>query len=282
MRSRRALLGALLALCANLASPQANVASPPAAADALEQARQDGSLSFAVYNDFPPFSDEGKGIDIDLAHALAAKLGLKARILAFDAGENMEDDLRNMVWKGHYLGYPTAQVMLHVPVDRVFMARNEQVEIFAPYFREQIALARNLERLPSDEGLGVFARESIGVESETVADAYLLSAEGGRLRPNVMHYKSTAEAAAALKAGEVSAVMGQRSELETALAGAAGFELTPVVAAGLSQSGWVLGLAVKREERALAHALKAALDSLEQTGALERIFARHGAKLNKP
>jgi hypothetical protein len=73
------------------------------------------------------------GIDIDLARALAGALDLKLSLLPFNADENMNDDLRNMVWKGHYLGYGPADVLMHVPVDRPLMQANPQVQIFAPY-----------------------------------------------------------------------------------------------------------------------------------------------------
>jgi hypothetical protein len=43
----------------------------------------------------------------------------------------MGDDLRNMVWRGHYLGYGPADVMLQVPVDK-FLAHNPQVMILRP------------------------------------------------------------------------------------------------------------------------------------------------------
>ena len=73
----------------------------PARADGLEAFRQRGRLRFAVYNDFPPYSMAGgKGIDADLARALAAKLGLAPEVVGFNADEDMNDDLRNMVWKG--------------------------------------------------------------------------------------------------------------------------------------------------------------------------------------
>ncbi|MBC7207285.1 MAG: ABC transporter substrate-binding protein, partial [Methyloversatilis sp.] len=67
-----------------------------------------GVLRVAFYKDFAPFSNEGKGSDVDVAAALAARMGLKMSPMFFDADENMGDDLRNMVWKGHYMGYGPA------------------------------------------------------------------------------------------------------------------------------------------------------------------------------
>ena len=66
-------------------------------------ARGEGGLRIAVYTEHAPFSDEGKGVDVDLGNALAAKLALPAEIIPFKDGESVDDDLRNMVWKGYYL-----------------------------------------------------------------------------------------------------------------------------------------------------------------------------------
>jgi hypothetical protein len=50
--------------------------------------------------DFPPFSDNSEGIDVDLASALANKLRVKLELFWLQADENVEDDLRNAVLEG--------------------------------------------------------------------------------------------------------------------------------------------------------------------------------------
>ena len=85
-----------------------------ARAGALERIRARGTLSVAIYQDMPPFHVAGEGIDIELARALAGALDVKLSLLPFLADENMGDDLRNMVWRGHYLGFGPADVMLHL------------------------------------------------------------------------------------------------------------------------------------------------------------------------
>src|ERR1019366_6323944 len=131
--SRRTMLATLCFACASLC------AGAPAWAD-QQKIRQNGILKVAVYNDLAPFSANGAGIDIDLARALAEKLGMKLSLLPFTAGDDLNADLRNMVWKGHYLGYGPADVMLHVPVDRRLSAANDKVQIFAPYYNETVRL----------------------------------------------------------------------------------------------------------------------------------------------
>ena len=118
-----------------------------AQAATLAEVKERGMLQIAVYEDFPPFSSEAggraTGIDVDIGRALADHLGLPARIRLVGADETMEDDLRNNVWKGHYLGGGTADAMLHVPVDAEFAEKNDRVQILAPYYREHIVVVSN-------------------------------------------------------------------------------------------------------------------------------------------
>ena len=258
-------------------------AALPARADGLEAIRQRGRLRFAVYNDFPPYSMAGgKGIDADLARALAAKLGLAPEVVGFNADEDMNDDLRNMVWKGHYLGTQPADVMMHVPVDPYLAKAIDKVRIFGAYHREALALARRPEQVrqaPSGSAavaLEVFTREKIGVETASLADAFLLGVLNGRLRENVVHFKTVGEATQAALEGKIAAVMAPRAELEAALKGRGELTIDTVNFPELQTGSWPLGMAVKVEEQELADAIAAALAELKEYGSLTEIFRRHG------
>ena len=48
--------------------------TPAHAGDLLDAVQERGVLRVAVYDDFAPFSEAGKGIDVDLARALACLL----------------------------------------------------------------------------------------------------------------------------------------------------------------------------------------------------------------
>jgi ABC-type amino acid transport substrate-binding protein len=251
-----------------------------AAAASLQDVQRKGRLHVAVYREFAPFSDDGKGVDVDLAKALAAKLGVEAEIEMIREADDVDGDLRNVIWKGHYLrNAPLADVMMHVPVDEHLMKKNEQVKIFAPYFRDRIVVARNRNRIPNLPTLEPFAtaQDKIGVQSETLEDNYLLTAFGGALRERVLHFGTIESAVAAMRKGEVSAVMGREAFLEAALGPAReGVVIAPVATPGLRISGWELGLAVKADATDLAAALEKAMAELRQAGAVERIFAARG------
>ena len=241
---------------------------------ALERIRQRGTLVVAVYKDMPPFNVDGAGIDVDLAQALAQSLGLKLSLLPFQADENMGDDLRNMVWRGHYLGFGPADVLLHVPVDRPLMQANPQVRIFAPYYRERVMVARNLEKLPKMESLDDFKGQRIAVPGQTLAGWLLIGAESGRYREQLSTaWKDGAAAARALQAGEVAAAAGMASELEAVLAGDARFAIEPLPLPRM-RDGWVVGCAVKKASEDLAQAVQAAMNELAQRGELKQMFGR--------
>ncbi|MGB4064785.1 MAG: transporter substrate-binding domain-containing protein [Azonexus sp.] len=259
------------------------VAALPALADGLETIRQRGRLRVAVYNDFPPYSMAGgKGIDADVARAIAAKLGLTAEVVGYNADEDMNDDLRNMVWKGHYLGTQPSDVMMHVPVDEYLARSNDKVRIFGAYHVETLALARNPERVPKPlsgsaaVALEIFTREKIGVETASLADSFLLGVLNGRLRENVVHFKTVAEAAKGMADGKVAAVLAPRAELEAATKGQGNLVLESPKFAELKIDSWPLGMAVKVEDQALAEAIGGALVALKNDGTIADIFKRNG------
>lgn len=255
----------------------------PAMADGFETIRQRGRLRVAVYNDFPPYSMAGgKGIDADVARAIAAKLGLTAEIVGYNADEDMNDDLRNMVWKGHYLGTQPSDVMMHVPVDEYLARSNDKVRIFGAYHVETLALARNPERVPkalsgsAAVALEIFTREKIGVETASLADSFLLGVLNGRLRENVVHFKTVADAAKGMADGKVAAILAPRAELEAATKGQGNLVLESPKFAELKVDSWPLGMAVKVEDQALAEAIGGALATLRNDGTIANIFKRYG------
>lgn len=261
----------------------------PAHAD-LARIRRAGALKVAVYKGLPPFSSlagsQYAGIDVALAQALGKALGLSVTLMPFDADENMSDDLRAMVWRGHYLGYGPADVMLHVPVDRAFMRANDKALIVAPYYRETFVLVQDRERVPDVRGLEDLAGQPTGAAAGSAGANALLSAGGGALRDRVRIYPEAATALHALFSGEIAAALVTRAQYESALrAGghaASRYAATDISAPLLPPRGWAVGMAVKAGERELAEALQTALDTLRGTGELARIFGGYGVSMQAP
>lgn len=277
--SRSTLLPALLT--AVLALWTMSVAEPAAAMEL----RKPGVLRVAVYNEFPPFSDrEGGGIDVDLARALAEKLGLKLDLAWAEADEKVEDDLRNYIWKGHYMGNEIADLMLHMPVDPAFNERVKQVRLFAPYYAENLMVARDVRRIPRLENLEPFFQgHDIGVEVGSGSDTFLMALYAGRMQGHIRHYLNHAQAIAALRKGEISAVMGPRTELEGLLGeNKDGFAVSAVEMTGPVQTFWQPGVAVKADKPQLIAAVEKGIAELVASGEMAAIFARHHARYAAP
>jgi len=256
-------------------------AAAPASAD-WDKIRQSGNLKVAVYDQFAPFSDRSSGIDVDLAQALAKKLGLKLSLLPFPAGETLSDDLRNMVWKGHYLGYGPADVMLHVPVEPLLMNENGKVSIFAPYHVETVRLVRSARSMPSYDGIDSLSGKTIGVEKVSIAGMVLLGEGNGRFRDHVRIFDTADEALQALKAGKLDAVLANRSEIEAVFRDDPAFPLNEVSFQRLPRAGWAVGMAVRKEDQDMARLLQSAINEMKASGELQAIFARHGVHEQLP
>lgn len=255
---------------------------------ALDRIRERGVLEVAVYTNFPPFSyrdEKGRivGIDADIARAIAKSLGVAAAIRSVGADESMGDDLRNNVWKGHYLGGGVADVMLHVPYDAAFAKENDRVIFVAPYYREQVVVAVEKGQGANLDPLEYFSREKVGVELDTLTDFYLLTAYNGQIRNQVVHFPNIGKAVVALKKGDLAGVAGPRSEIEFALAdNYTDYAVGPVQMPGLRNSGWDLGVAVKQGNDALAQAVEKAMTELRQKGSLNEIFAQYHSTYQLP
>ncbi|MFZ1387021.1 MAG: transporter substrate-binding domain-containing protein [Thiolinea sp.] len=253
----------------------------------LDDIKNKGVLSVSLYKDFPPYSyvAEGKqaGIDVDIANALAAKLGVSSQIRFVGADENVEDDLRNNVWKGHYLGGGVTDVMLHMPVDNAFSEKVDKVKFVAPYQLEQVAFAFDTNKVGKQPTLANFMSDPIGVEIDTLSDLYLLEAMQGQISKNIRHFDNLTKASAALKAGEVAGIMGPRGELEGLLTERPdNIQVQSLVTPGLARSNWAMGIALKADNEELAKAVNTSMAELVKDGTVKKIFEQYKVTYTPP
>lgn len=265
-----------------------------------------GELIVGVYRDFPPFSylenDQPKGVDVEVGQALADAMHLKMKLHWITPDENLEDDLRNNVWKGHYLDKndeqplalkKLADVMMRVPYDREFAYRqdrqtgevvNDNVVMFGPYQRESWRVAYDTEKMSAVKTMAVFQYHPIGVEIDSLPDFYLTSAFQGRMRKNVKHYPNAASAFSKMQAGEVSAVMGMRSEIDNLLyvAGNPRYQVAENGFPSMGKQKWDVGMAVKSTYRQLGYAIEEEVERMVRGGQMAEIFNRYGITYELP
>ncbi len=238
-----------------------------------------GFMTFAVYDDYAPYSwldgDTARGVDTDIARLIASDLGVEARFDFLSAGENLETDLRNAVWKGPVVGGAVSNVMMRVPYDSVFRCRVEQVTFTGQYASEAIAIAYDVPSYPEEKPIPAYFRfDTVGVENDSISDFYLTSFAGGQTSKGVRRFPTTTQAMTALADDQVMAVMGPMAQLEYGLADGIGIHRPPL--AGLAKSEWNLGVGVHFAYRPLSYAVDDAIIAALADGRIAEIYNAYG------
>ncbi|MCP4186858.1 MAG: transporter substrate-binding domain-containing protein [Gammaproteobacteria bacterium] len=246
-----------------------------------------GYIEIAVYNNFPPYSfndaGEARGIDIEIGKMIATELGVEPRWFWFNADETLDDDLRNAIWKGHYLNRRIADLMMRVPYDPEFSrlidgygaVKNDMVVMFGPYHRERWWIARDLAKTGEIRSLANFQYLDIGVEIDTFPDFFLSSVFAGRLRDRVEHYISIFGATDDLIKGNIAALVGTRSQVEWGLRESASADLSDEGLEFMNRRVWDIGLAVRHNFRQLAYSIEDIVLNLFKRGDIQGIFKQH-------
>lgn len=286
-------LGLLLATQAQAADPCADHIPQPKPQNTgrdfvgqdMDAIQDQGHMTFAVYEDYPPYSWEeaGKprGVDIDIARIIAEDLGVEARFSFVAAGENLEADLRNNIWKGAVIGGRVANVMMRIPYDSAFKCRVEQVVFTGQYSTESIAIAYDKASYPDEKPVPAYFRfDAVAVENDSIADFYLSSFAGGQLAGAMRRYPDMGDAMAALNAGETKAAMGPLGQLEYGLEAGTAVHQPPL--AGFAVSQWTLGVAVSFSYRPLSYAVDDAINYALQDGRIAKIYESYGLTFQPP
>lgn len=251
----------------------------------IDQIMERGYATFAVYEDYPPYSWEEagqpRGIDVDIARIIAEDLGVEPQFKFIAAGENLDADLRNHIWKGPIVGGAVSNVMLRVPYDSAFNCRVEQVVFTGQYMTESIAIAYSEGAYPDGGPLPAYFRfDTVAVENDSIADFYLTGFAGGQLAAGVRRYPTMQDAMAALSKGEVMAAMGPRAQLEFGATEGIAIHEPPLP--GFAKSKWVLGTGSHFAYRGLSYTVDDAIFAALSDGRIAAIFESYGLTHQPP
>jgi polar amino acid transport system substrate-binding protein len=244
-----------------------------------------GWIEFAVYDDFAPYSwqDKGqpRGVDIEIGRLIAAALGIEARFRFVLAGDNLDADLQNYVWKGAAVNGRVSDAMLHVPYNSDYACRLDQVVFTGLYFDEKIVVGYRRDSYPEKPPVPAYFRyDTVGVENDSISDFYLSSLLGSEAVANIHRYPDTLAAMAALAAGEVKGVMGPRAQVEFGLTDATAMHEPPLM--GFATGNWTLGLANHISHRDLGYSLDDAITAGLADGRIAAIFQNYGLSFTPP
>ena len=130
------------------------------------------------------------GLDVEIGKALAGKMGVAMALVpipppTIDGGRPAQRRLEGPL---HGLGQGRRDAAR--AGQRRLQKRVDKVALFAPYYRELVAVAYDKTKIPDLNSLDVFRDRKVGVEIRTVADQYLITTSNHRLhqqRPPLPH-----------------------------------------------------------------------------------------------
>ena len=272
----------MLAMAAFAALTSAAVARP------LEEVRASNTLKVIAYEDNKPFSwtnDDGSiaGIDVDLAKAIAAELGVEPGIELRMQAERADGDIRVNIIRGTVGGGAPGDILMHVPVDDEFAKKFKEAVLGDPYYQQSVALAIDPKRIPETANFDVFKTEKIGVKLASVADYFLMGYADGALVNNISHHTRGPIGAKEFLTGEVAALMGVRSEIEGLLheQGTKATFIAPPMP-DIIRSQWLIGIGYHDNSRDLGDAVGKAVKKLQNNGKMQEIFAKYGVTYTAP
>jgi ABC-type amino acid transport substrate-binding protein len=249
-----------------------------------------GFLTFAVYEDFAPYSwmsgEEAKGIDIEIAKVIAEEIGVEAKFNFYSADENVDADFRNQVWRGPLINGEVSNIMMHAPYNKDLQCRNEFVVLGGQYYNETLATAYWKEAFPDGAPTTPFYRfHKVGVENDTVSDFYLTNFSGGMLRKNVLHYPDHQSAFDDLMKREIDAVMGVKGKLEHLdkeddAEDKVAVGTPPLINFSLNE--WTIGIAVNFRYRELYYSADGTIEDMVKDGRMQKIFEKFEVSYAKP
>lgn len=286
-----AISGLAFANCDDLAKGFGDVV--PKRSDTVNIVGQDfdtilerGFMTFAVYEDFAPYSweagSQAKGIDIEIAREIAKEIGVKADFNFYAADENVDADFRNQVWRGPLINGQVSNVMMHAPYNKDLQCRNEFVVLGGQYLNETLATAYLKDVFPDGAPTTPFYRfHKVGVENHTISAFYLENFGNGMLHKNIVHYPDHKDAYEGLVKREVDAVMGVKGRLEY-LDQSDEIEVGTPALVNFSLNEWTIGIAVNFRYRELYYTVDGIIADMIKDGRMQKIFDQYGVNYSKP
>ena len=265
-------------------------------ARSIEDIKESGEITIAVYEDFPPYSfvenGELKGIDVDLGKKIAKSLNVKALWYLTGFDENLAADLRNTIWRGNKVHKNKADLMFRIPYDYEYMRltdkstgelQNEMVTIKGPYQSEKWIIVTHKDIIPEIKTLAIFAYQTIGVEVDMLPDLHMSGFARGMLQRNIKHYRNFQDAVKDFKDGKLDAIAGLKSQVEYLLDyknNKDKYYLTKNIPQMKSQ--WDIATAVASNYRALSYHVDGEIEKAYKNNEIKKIFQKYNVEYLPP
>lgn len=263
-RRRGWAAGAILALTALIVLLWAVLAQggPLSRDRTWERIRAEGVLRVGMDASFPPFdmidpeTNEIYGFDVDLAHALAAELGVRVEFLNVGF-----DSLYDQLLAGRFDAIISA-----LPVDYTW---TEDVRYSEPYFQAGLLLVTTQALSPAIRQAEDLVGRRVAVEWGSEGDAFIRRLEREHGQAEVLAKDSPAEALEAVRTGEAEACLVDAVSAYQAMGGDSSLV---IVGPPLTEASYAI--AVRRNSPVLARQINTALGHLRDAGVLDELIRK--------
>ncbi len=225
---------------------------------------EDDVLIMATNAAFPPYEykegDKFVGIDVEIAEAIAAKLGKTLQIEDVEFGSIIG-------------GVQSGKYDMGVAGLTVTDERKESVNFTTSYATGvQVVIVTEDSAIKSPDDLKSDGSMKIGVQQDTTGDIYASDTpkKGGYGSDNVIRYKTGADAVQALKTGKVQAVIIDNEPAKSFVEANEGLRIL--------ETEWVTedyAIAISKDNEQLLEDVNKALAELKEDGTLDKIIAKY-------
>lgn len=236
------MLGALLGGCATTPT--------------VDQIKADGKIVMLTNAAFPPFEytsgGEVVGVDVDIARAIAADLGV-------------ELEIQDMAFEGIINAIKSGKGSIGVAGMSITEDRQKNVDFSVEYIKSKlfvVVMAAETEITSPDKLTGM----TIGVQTGTTSDVFASGVEGAE----ISRYGNFLDAATALKSGKVRAIVVDELTSDEILA--ANTDLIKL-ADPLAEEAYAI--CVQKGNTTLLEAVNATLTRLLEEGKIEEFIFNH-------
>lgn len=244
---------------ASTSAASASASASAAAADDLKLLTA-GTLTFGTSPDYPPFENlengEYVGLDIDIAKAIAEKLGLECKFeaLQFDA-------IIPAVAAG-------GQVDLGISGFSVDPERAKEITFSTSYcIDDQAIAAMKSSDITAENADEKLAEATIAVQSGTTGEAFI---QENFPKATVQPYGNSTDAFAAMQAGQADAVCTNKAVVEKMLKDAyQDAQIVKQIATGEEYA-----IVLSKDNAALTDAVNKAIAELEADGTLKALIEK--------
>lgn len=251
----------VIAMLASFAACGGSEEKPDAAAEAEAEKEV---LVMATNAAFPPYEfkegDDFAGIDVEIATAIAEKLGMTLEIKDVEFGSIIG-------------GVQTGKFDMGMAGMTVTDERKESVNFSDTYATGvQVVIVAEDSAITSLDDLKGDGSMKFGVQQDTTGDIYASDTveNGGYGKDNVTRFKTGADAVQALKTGKVDAVIIDNEPAKSFVEANEGLKIL--------DAEWAVedyAIAIAKENTELLEKVNGALAELEADGTIDKIIAKY-------